>query len=119
QTHGVTWTQYPFQQAPANFIPYAVSFIPGTSTAIITSNAGVFRLKSPQDALTTFVPAPTTWDASNSQISVGGNASHYTLSGVSMGSGVADYTVGAAAVGEVMPSATTLRIQCAPNPFSN
>ncbi|HET6401226.1 MAG TPA: S8 family serine peptidase, partial [Candidatus Kapabacteria bacterium] len=92
---GVDWIQYSPTQTPTGFIPYSIAFIPGTDTAIITSNMGIFKLGKPGDALTSFyLPAPTSFDARSSQVSVGGVSGTLTISAVSLASGIADYAVG-------------------------
>ncbi len=117
QTHGAAWSLY--TKAPAGFIPYGVSFLPGTTTAVITSNQGVFTLKSPQDSLQ-YLAAPASWNARGSVISAGGNSGSYTISAVSDASGIVDYNVGGSAVhSNSNRTASELSIANSPNPFSN
>ena len=117
QTHGAAWN--PYTLAPAGFIPYGVSFIPGTSTAVITSNQGVFTLAGPGDSLK-YLAAPTSWDPTSSEISIGGTASNYTISAVSPASGIADTTVGVTAgVAQTSGISNELTLENSPNPFSN
>src|SRR5665213_444819 len=92
-TQGVEWDKYAL--APPGFIPSSIAFIPGTDTAVITSNIGIFKIAKATDGLT-YIPAPTSFDARASQVSVGGGSGAYTISAVSDASGIADDTVGTA-----------------------
>jgi len=116
QTHGASWNPYTLQ--PVGFIPYGVTFIPGTKTAVITSNMGVFTLASPTDSLR-YLAAPSSWSPSSSEISAAGTATNYTISGVSVASGIVDYTVGASSVEPASGITNGISIVNSPNPFSN
>jgi hypothetical protein len=115
-SQGVDWIHYTL--APTGFIPYAIAFIPGTDTAIITSNVGIFKLGNPASALT-YIPAPTSFDARSSQVSVGGTSGALTISAVSLASGIADYTVGSPSSVQSTPQSDEFSLQSWPNPFSS
>ncbi len=118
QSNGTSWSKY--LKAPVGFIPFSIAFIPGTTTAVITSNFGIFQLKSPTDSLQ-FQGYPSSWESNNSVISAAGSASNYTISAVSENSGIVDYTVGTAAVQpakEISTSANGLVLSNSPNPFA-
>ena len=115
-TQGVEWDKYAL--APPGLIPYAIAFIPGTDTAVITSNEGIFKIAKATDALT-YIPAPTSFDSRSSQVSVGGTSGGYTISSVSDASGIADYSVGSAGVTSSGPQANEFALESRPNPFSN
>jgi hypothetical protein len=86
---------------------------------VITSNQGVFTLASPTDSLV-YLAAPTSWDPTSSEVSIGGTPKNYTISAVSAASGIADTTVGVASgVEQTQSAANSLTIENSPNPFSN
>ena len=117
-TKGTSWSKY--QKAPVGFIPYSITFLPGTSIAVITSNMGVYQLASASSDLQ-YLGYPSSWDSYNSVISAAGTTDQYTVSAVSENSGILDYAVGAAAVQPTNDNATAttgLTLTSAPNPFT-
>jgi subtilisin family serine protease len=115
--NGVTWQRY--ANGPPGFSPYAIAFIPGTDTAIITSNMGVFKIGSPNDkVLEHYLPAPASWDAHRSFISVSGISGLCTIAANSDPSGVADYQVGGASSVSAKDEQNNFSFTTAPNPFT-
>jgi hypothetical protein len=122
QSKGTQWQKYdPISKiSPANLIAYSIAFIPGTTTAIITTNQGVFTLKSPTDSML-YLGAPSSWDPRYSVVSAAGSSSaKYTVSAASENTGVADYAVGTSnAVRQSAGASQDFTLSNAPNPFTN
>jgi len=115
-TQGVEWDKYTL--APNGFIPCSIAFIPGTDTAIVTSNQGIFKIAKATDALT-YLSAPTTFDSRSSEVSVGGASGALTISAVSQASGIADETVGTPSAVKQSPTpSNAFAFESRPNPFS-
>ncbi|MDP4199413.1 MAG: S8 family serine peptidase [Bacteroidota bacterium] len=101
-------------------IPYSVTFKPGTDTAIITTNQGVFLVA--QSGTSTYswsyYSAPSSWDPTFSMVSASGNQGSYTISAVSEGSGIVDFSTEALAGVQSQSNASQLQMLAAPNPTS-
>ncbi len=118
--HGVQWSLYTGLQYHPGFIPYSIAFIPGTDTAIITANQGIFKLASstyPKDSLI-YISAPTSFNPISSQVSVGGTSGALTISAASDPSGIADYTIGSAGVPQEPSITNSFGLETRPNPLS-
>jgi subtilisin family serine protease len=117
QTAGLSWS--PYKKGAPGFNVYGITFIPGSDTAVITSQQGIFLLAKPDDALQP-LPAPASWDTHASFISAGGVPGNYTIAGNSDRSGVADFSVGATLLAVEAPTeAPQLEMITAPNPFTS
>ncbi len=101
-----------------NRIPYSVAFKPGTDTAIITTNQGVFLVgqATPTTYGWSYYPAPSSWDPTLSMVSAAGNQGSYTISAISDASGIIDFSTEAAAGVRMESNASQLRMMASPNP---
>jgi hypothetical protein len=112
---GFTWSAV--TRPDPGLIPYSITFLPGTTTAIITTNMGVYKVTSPT-AKWTYLGVPSSWDPRSSVISAAGTTTAYTISASSEGSGVVDYSIGSSDVHQT-PETATVALQTAPNPATD